>query len=276
MTGRVLVTGGTGKTGSRVVEVLRSSGVFALPAARSDPPGGVRFDWEDPATWPAAVRDVNAIYLVAPPGKWDAAETVVSFVESALERGIRRFVLLSGSPIEAGGPATGRVHAWLQTSDSEWTVLRPSWFMENLSEGPHRRTIRDERAIYTAAGQGRVPFISAWDIARTAAGALTSKSMPCDDFVLTGAELLSYDDVARRLSATLGVTITHHALTFDDMVARHMAQGLDEAQAQSLAIMDLVIAGGDEDRVTHLVEDLTRRAPVSFDEFVTNTRAAWT
>ena len=90
MTGRVLVTGGTGKTGSRVVEVLRSSGVIALPAARSDPPGGVRFDWEDPATWPAAVRDVSAIYLVAPPGKWDAAETVVSFVESALEHGIRR------------------------------------------------------------------------------------------------------------------------------------------------------------------------------------------
>jgi uncharacterized protein YbjT (DUF2867 family) len=201
---------------------------------------------------------------------------MISFAQNAIERGVERFVLLSGSPIEAGGPATGKVHAWLQTSGAEWAVLRPSWFMENLSEGPHHPlTIRNERTIYTAAGDGRVPFISAWDIVRAAAHTLTSEHAPNADFVLTGPEPLSYSDVAQRLSSALGVTITHHPLTFDELVARQMANGLTELQAQAFAIMDLVIADGAEDRVTGHVEDLTQRAPVSFDQFVSDNVAAW-
>ena len=276
MSRRILVTGGTGKTGRRLVEVLNGQGALAVPAARSVPPGGIRFDWADPTSWSTALDEVGAVYLVAPAGIGDPAETMISFAETAIERGVERFVLLSGSPIEAGGPMVGKVHAWLQTSDAEWAVLRPSWFMENLSEGPHHpRTIRDERAIYTAAGNGRAAFISAWDIARAAAHMLTSEQAPNADFILTGPEPLSYDDVARRLSSALGVTITHHHLTFDELVARHMANGLTEIQAQTLAIMDLVIADGAEDRVTGHVKMLTGHDPVSFDQFVGDNIAAW-
>jgi ergot alkaloid biosynthesis protein len=276
MSRRILVTGGTGKTGGRLVEVLNGQGALAIPAARSVPPGGIRFDWADPTSWSAALDEVGAVFLVAPPGIGDPAETMISFAELAIDRGVERFVLLSGSPIEPGGPIVGKVHGWLQTSDVEWAVLRPSWFMENLSEGPHHpRTIRDERAIYTAAGHGRAAFISAWDIARTAAHTLTSREAPNGDFILTGPEPLSYDDVARRLSSALGVKITHHPLTFDELVARHMANGLTEIQGQTLAIMDLVIAEGAEDRVTFHVEELTQLHPVSFDQFVGANVTTW-
>lgn len=276
MSGHILVTGGTGKTGRRVVEVLSEQGAFVVPAARSVPPGGIRFDWADPTSWSAALDKVRAVYLVAPAGVGNPAETMNNFTEMAIDRGVTRFVLLSGSPIEAGGPLTGKVHAWLQTSGTEWAVLRPSWFMENLSEGPHHPlTIRHERAIYSAAGDGRVPFISTLDIARVAAHFLTTEESPNTDFVLTGTELLSFSDVAQRLSTALGVTITHHALTFDELVARHVANGLTEIQAQTFAMIDLVIAVGAEDRVTGQLEHLIQRAPVSFDRFVGDNIAAW-
>ncbi|HEV2604757.1 MAG TPA: ergot alkaloid biosynthesis protein, partial [Microvirga sp.] len=64
-----------------------------------------------------------------------------------------------------GDPMMGEVHAWLATNAPEWAVLRPSWFMQNFSEGPHGRTIREESAIYSATDTGRVGFISADDIA---------------------------------------------------------------------------------------------------------------
>ena len=275
MSRRILVTGGTGKTGRRLVSLLREQGASAVPAARSVPPDGVRFDWEDSTSWSAALDEVGAAYLVAPPGNWAAGETVISFVTTAIEHGVGRFVLLSGSPIEAGGPAMGEVHAWLQTSGVDWAVLRPSWFMENFSEGPHRLTIRDERALYTAAGDGRVPFVSAWDIARSAAHLLTAAETPNTDFVLTGPEALSYDDVAQRLGAALGVVITHHALSFDEMVGRHLAEGVPDDRAQSLAIMDLVIADGAEDRVTGNVEVLTQQPPGSLHQFVDDNVAVW-
>jgi hypothetical protein len=54
-----------------------------------------------------------------------------------------------------------------------------------------------------------------------------------------------------------------------------MANGLTEIQAQAFAIIDLVIADGAEDHVTGCVEELTERAPFSFDQFVGDNIAAW-
>jgi len=226
--GRVLVTGATGKTGRRLLTLLDERRVPAMAASREPPTGGIRFDWTDRTTWDAVLDGVSAIYLVAPMGADDAVSLMTEFIAMAIDRGVARFVLLSASSLDAGGPAMGQVHQWLQTSCVEWAVLRPSWFMENFSEGPHRATIREERAIYSATAHGRVPFISAHDIAAAAATALTAPVPPHADYVLTGPELLSYDEVAQRISAVIGETITHHSLTFDELVARHIANGLSE------------------------------------------------
>jgi uncharacterized protein YbjT (DUF2867 family) len=68
MTG-VLVTGGTGKTGSVLAELLRNSGVPVRVASRNPPagdPDAVRFDRGDPDTHPTALRGMDRIYLVPP------------------------------------------------------------------------------------------------------------------------------------------------------------------------------------------------------------------
>lgn len=63
--------------------------------------------------------------------------------------------------------------------------------MQNFSEGPHRATIRDERAIYSAAGNGRVPFIGADDIALAAAAGTEDRVAP-DLQQLTGATPITF------------------------------------------------------------------------------------
>lgn len=68
----VLVLGGTGKTGRRVVNRLKERGVTVRAASRS---GDVRFDWDDVNTWEPALAGVDAAYLVDAqdkPGVWDA------------------------------------------------------------------------------------------------------------------------------------------------------------------------------------------------------------
>ncbi|MFN3847724.1 MAG: type III pantothenate kinase, partial [Paracoccaceae bacterium] len=44
-------------------------------------------------------------------------------LEQAMARGVRRFVLLSSSLFEPGGPLMGGVHAWLSAHADEWAVL---------------------------------------------------------------------------------------------------------------------------------------------------------
>lgn len=272
----VLVTGATGKTGRRLAARLRALGVACWAASRHPPAGpeGRRLDWSEPATWDAALEGASAVYLV-PPTSADGIAAMIGFMRRAGERGVRRFVLLSASLLPAGGPGAGQAHQWLLENAAEWAVLRPSWFMQNFSEGPHRATIMAEGRIYTAAGDGRVGFIDAEDIARVAAAALSAARAPNTDAVLTGPEALSYDDAAARLSAVIGRPIAHVRIGVDDLAARHRAFGLPAATAQVLAAMDTLIAGGAEDRATPCVEALTGAPPTSFADFARANAGAW-
>src|SRR6188474_3150917 len=125
----ILVTGSTGKTGRRIVERLRALGQPVRSGSRSARPA---FDWEDRRTWDDALDEVTAAYVcyypdIAAPG---AGDTIQAFVERAVERGVRRLVLLSGR----GEPEALRCEQIVQASGLEWTVLRASWFAQNFSE----------------------------------------------------------------------------------------------------------------------------------------------
>ncbi len=276
MTSSILVTGGTGKTGSRVVKQLRAKGLAPSVGTRSPQnKNDVRFDWSDPSTFTDAFEGVRAVYLVAPTDTVDSLGAMQPGLEAALAAGVQRFVLLSASSLEEGGPMMGSVHAWLRSNAPEWAVLRPTWFMQNFSELHHRDPIRDESAIYTATDDGRVGFIDAGDIAACATALLVAPSVENTDYILTGPEAISYDVVAETLSNQLGRKITHHRLTVDELAERHQSLGLPEEYARTLAAMDGAIAGGSEDRVTNNVMILTARASTSISEFVRNNSEAW-
>lgn len=275
MNERILVIGGKGTTGQRVVARLGASGAGVAIGTRR--PSGWRdrhFDWGDPAS-AAAFEGCSAAYLVAPTDRTDHLEVMRPILERAIERNVRRFVLLSSSLLERGGPMMGSVHAWLADCAPEWAVLRPSWFMQNFSDGPHARTIREGDTIYSATGGARVGFIDADDIAAAAVACLTSRQPLNDDSILTGPEALSYDDMARILSEVTGRTIRHVLLSTQELAHRFEGQGLPPDYANILAGLDETIRTGVEDRTTKGIERLIGDAPTSFREFATRNGAIW-
>lgn len=276
----ILLTGGTGKTGTRIARRLSRSGVRARIASRS---GGsvagqesVRFDWGEPGGYADALKGIEVVYLVAPSNVADPLETMVPFLEEARSTGMRRFVLLSASALEEGGPLMGRVHAWLKAEVTEWAVLRPTWFMQNFSESQHLPSIRDEGNVYTAAGNGRVPFIDADDIATAAVATLLSPEPHNRDFLLTGPQALSYDDVAETIAGAAGRSVRHVKLTEAELTRRWISHGVAPEFAATLAAMDTAIAGGSEDRLSDAVLTLTGDAPQSFEAFALENASRWT
>lgn len=272
----ILVTGGTGKTGRRVADLLARRGVAYRVATRNPRDRAhVRFDWADAASFDGALEGVRAIYMVAPANVVEPLAAMRPFIDRALAAGVERLVLLSASMLEEGGPMMGAVHAYLKAKAPGWTVLRPTWFMQNFSEHQHVETIRREGRIYSATEDGRVPFIDAGDIAAVAVEALTDASFASGDLVLTGPETLSYDDTARLISQASGQTVSHQRLSVDALAARFAAMGLGPGYAQTLARMDSSIAAGAEDRVTDQVERATKRPPTRFADFAEASVEAW-
>ena len=90
----ILVVGGTGKTGRRVVQRLGARGLPVRVGSRSGQPP---FDWADRSTWAPVLHGVRAVYvpnpdLVVP----DAPEMARAFAELAIEHGVTRLVMLTG------------------------------------------------------------------------------------------------------------------------------------------------------------------------------------
>lgn len=266
-----LVIGATGTTGRRVTARLTAERHRVRAASRGAAPvegaEAVRFDWNEPATWGGALDGVERVYLVPPIGSSDPAAVMLPFLRRARDAGVHRAVLLSSSAIPVGGPAVGQVHAALPGLFEQWAVLRPSWFMQNFTGSmPHARSIRDEGAIMSAAGDGRVGFVDAEDIAAVAVRALTDRQAPNTDLILTGPQTLSYDDVAAIITETVGRTVVHRRLTFEQLRDRWAAE-IPLEFATMLAAMDRAIAEGAEDRTSDAVQRLTGRSPGTFRAF---------
>ncbi|MFE2928928.1 NmrA family NAD(P)-binding protein [Streptomyces goshikiensis] len=264
----ILVTGATGTTGSRLVARLAAAGLRVTAAGRSATAMGgaraVRFDWDDPDTYGDALAGADRVYLIPPPGSPDPAAVMLPFLRRARAAGVRRAVLLSSSAIPAGGPAVGRVHQALPDLFDEWAVLRPSWFMQNFTgDHAHAQSVRSEGVIRTAAGEGRVGFVDAEDIAAVAFRALTDTRAPNTDLILTGPSALNHREVAEVLSEVTGRSVVHEELTPEQMSDR-LAAFMPAGFAALLADMDRAIAAGAEDRTTDTVRRVTGLPPLDF------------
>lgn len=193
-----LVLGGTGKTGRRVAERLADQGVETRVASRS---ADIPFDWNDPGTWEAALDGVAAAYItyapdLAIPG---ATEAIQGFVDKAVEKGVKRLVLLSGR----GEKEAQLCEHIVQDAGVEWTIVRASWFNQNFSEGEFLGMVMDG-AITLPAADIPEPFVDVDDIADVAVAALTEDGHNGEIYEVTGPRMLTFKEVAQEISRAAG------------------------------------------------------------------------
>lgn len=138
----ILLTGGTGKTSTRLARLLQDAKIPFLLASRkseAEAPSGMpatRFDWLDSSTFENPFQhkfpngeSISAIYLISPEVP-DPAPSMTAFIDLAVKKhGVKRFVLLTGSSAEKGGHHVGKVWQYLVDIGVEYCVFRATWFM---------------------------------------------------------------------------------------------------------------------------------------------------
>jgi uncharacterized protein YbjT (DUF2867 family) len=266
--GLTLITGGTGKTGRRVAERLAARGVPVRIGSRSGTPP---FDWEDRATWGPALEGVDAVYVafypdLAVPG---AAETVGAFAALAVERGVRRLVLLSGRGEEGAERAEEAVRA----SGAAWTILRASWFAQNFSESFMLEPLLAGELALPASGV-REPFIDADDVADAAAAALTEDGHAGQLYELTGPRALTFAEAVDEIARATGRPMRFVTITPDEFAA-----GMEEAAVpaeMAALVMELftTVLDGRNSQVTDGVRRALGREPRDFAEYARDAAAA--
>lgn len=267
-TKRVLVLGGTGKTGRRIAAGLADRGVAVRIGSRSATPP---FDWNRDDTWDASLEGVDAAYIsyapdLAMPGATDAIE---GFVERAREKGVRRLVLLSGR----GEPEAQACERIVQQSGLEWTVVRASWFFQNFSEGAFTEMVVGGR-ITLPAGDVPEPFVDADDIAEVAIRALSERGHTGEVYEVTGPRAMTFSQVAAELSAATGREISFVEVPHDAFIDEVRKSG---APGDVVWMLDYLFATVLDGRNAHLTDGVQRalgREPNDFATYARNVAAS--
>ncbi|EHL00649.1 NAD(P)-binding Rossmann-fold containing protein [Glarea lozoyensis ATCC 20868] len=283
----ILITGGTGKTASRIAKYCLDSKIPFLVASRkgqsisSESYPAVDFDWTNSATFRNPFQykfpngeGIDKVYLVGPDTA-DPISEMAPFIDLAKEQGVKKFIYFIGSSAELGGHYVGKVWKKLAESEIEYTVLRATWLMDNFLSWQHGATIKNENKIYSACGDGQIPFISANDIARMGFFLLTDPKPHETNYRVLGPEPLTFDQVAEKLSQGIGRTIQHVKISEQESCERLVNFGMSEYLSRFLAKIEVGTANGAENFIGNDVEKVTGKAPETFEAWVADNKGAF-
>ena len=267
----ILVLGGTGKTGRRVVERLEARGLPVRVGSRSGTPP---FDWEDRATWSPALEGAGAIYLtyypdLAVPG---AVGSVREFAELAISNGASRMVLLSGR----GEPEAERAEQAVRETGAQLTILRSTWFMQNFSEDYMLEHVLAGE-IRLPAGDVPTPFLDVDDIADVAVAALTDDRHIGRLYELTGPRSLTFAETAAEIGAATGRELSYMPVSLEQHEVELAEHGVEPEVIELLTYLFKEVVDGRNADTTDGVRQALGREPRDFSDYVRETAAsgAW-
>jgi len=259
---QILVLGGTGKTGSRVVSKLQQLGRPVRVGSRN---AAIPFDWNDQSTWGPVLQGIDSVYIayqpdLAVPG---ATDTIRNLAKLSIANGVSHLVLLSGRG-EEEAQACEKI---VMNAGVNWTILRASWFNQNFSEGYLLDPILYGQ-VDLAVGDVPEPFIDADDIADVAVAALTTDGHAGQLYELTGPRLLTFHDAIQEIATALGTPVQYNQISMDDYKAMMREYQIPDDYIWLISYLFTEVLDGRNASLADGVERALGRKPTDFSEYV--------
>lgn len=261
-----LITGGTGKTGRKIVASLQQLRQNVRVGSRNASPA---FDWQDPTTWNDALEGIDKVYLtfqpdLAVPGAFDAIQNLSLL---AKEKGVKKLVLLSGK----GETEAEKCEQAVMDSGVDYTIIRASWFNQNYSESFFLDPILSGHVVLPFP-EAKVPYVDTSDIADVAVEALLHDEHNGQIYELTGPRLWTFEEVTQEIAKASGREIQFTAVSLEEYLGFMKQAGVE---ADYIWLMDYlfthVLTNPDNSIVTGDIEKVLKRKPIDFAEFVKET-----
>ncbi len=258
----ILIIGKNGKTGRRVERQLQTLGYATRAVSRST---SRVFDWEDPATWRAALEGTKSGYVTFYPDLAipSAEQTIRDFTAVARNVGLRHLVLLSGR----GEQGAERAEDVLVNSGLDWNVVRASWFMQNFSEGFMVEGILGGE-LMLPVGDIAEPFIDVDDIADVVVASLTRPALRNRLFEVSGPRALTFAQCVSEISEAVGYPVKFTRIGIDEFTNVLRDEGVSGEALWLMRELFTVVLDGRNANPTTGVEEALGRPATDFGEFL--------
>jgi nucleoside-diphosphate-sugar epimerase len=215
---KVLVTGATGFTGSRVVPLILKSGfqvrVFVRPTSDRSPLSALTVEWAtgdfaNPETLTAALRGVDALINIASLGFGHAESILKSMKEAGVKRGLFISTTAIFTQLNAGSKSIRlAAEEAIQTSGLDFTILRPTMIYGSKRDRNMWRLIRLLRITPVTPifgdGESLQQPIFVDDVAQAVLLALKTDATIGKSYNIAGKAPLTYNQVIDTVASALG------------------------------------------------------------------------
>ncbi|MGZ9584270.1 SDR family oxidoreductase [Paenibacillus marinisediminis] len=275
----ILVTGSTGNIGNYVVtELLKREAkvravVTNIERAKTffQPHPNLEiapFDFLQPSTYPAALKDIKKIFLIRPPQLAKPKKDILPFLQAAKSAGVEHIVFVSLIGVEKNPVVPHhKIENLILEIGFTYTFLRPSFFMQNLNT-THREDISIRNELYIPVGKAKTSFIDTRDIGEAAAICLTHVGHENKKYELTGLEALSYDEVATIMSRILGRKIVYINPNVFAFRKTCIKRGMPKGFANVMTMLYTMTKFGTAKTITHDLEKILTHNPITFEQYV--------
>lgn len=284
--GRILVTGASGNVGRYTAQYALENGQEVTAAGThtdtlaemfGDRAEIVYFDFTDPKTFPSALKDVDRVFIMRPPHLGNP-EDLKPFIDAMKERGSIRLVsFLSLIGVENNPfPPHHKIEKYIEQANLPYCHIRPGFFMQNIS-GVHAFEIRHFNRIVVPVKKALTSFIDAEDIGELTAKVLSEpEAHQNSGYSITGPEALDYWQVAEILSKELGRKIVY-ANPRPSLAKKYWIEirGLEKEYCTVMGILYMMTRFGTAKEVTPVFEQIMRKKPRTFQQFVRKNLASW-
>ena len=281
----ILITGGTGTTGSEVVRQLAATGArFRALVRNREKAASIRLpgvelvtgDLSKPVSLPPALGGVDRVFILSSPDPRQV-EQQGNLVEAARKAGVRHVIKFSAMTADPNSPSRfprwhGQTEQQIRASGMAWTFLRPTFFMQNLLG---LADMVRSGTIYQPAADSKAAFVDARDIAAVGVKALTESGHEGKAYDITGPQLLSYHDIARILSEVTGKPVKYQDIPRDAARQAMLGMGMPDETADAINELMDQMRGGEYAKLTNVVRDVARKAPITLAQFARDNAAAW-
>ncbi len=249
----IAVTGSTGQLGGRVARRLADLGVqqrllvrdparaLALPGTHT-----ATADYADGAAVRAALTGIQTVFMVSAAETPERVQQHVSFIDGAVEAGVRRIVYVSFFGASSTATFTLARDHWateehLRSVRVPYTILRDNIYADFT---PH--FMGADGNIRGPAGEGRVAVVAQADIADVAVAVLTSDgAYDGQTLNLTGPAALTMHEIASILSDHLERTVSYIPETIEEAYASRAVYGAPKWQVDAWVSTYTAIAAGE-------------------------------
>jgi len=283
----ILITGGTGTSGKAIVQELSATGAeFRVMVRNPDKAQDiaalrgahlVKGDFTDESSLRAVLYGVERALLLSNPAE-DQVQVQSRFISVAKQAGVRHIVKFSSAGAAVDAPfAFGKWHGQteeeLKNSGIAWTMLRPTFFMQNFLG--MAASIKSAGVFYQPAGDGKAPYVDVRDIAAVAVKALTQPRHEGRTYLITGPTDLSCYDIAASISRATGKAVKYVDVPRDTAEASMIQTGMPQWQAEAICQLMDQLRSGTMSGPTDVVEKIAGKTPISFDHFARENAAAF-